>query len=202
MTATSEPAAAAPEPARHSFVLPRTVALVGLMGVGKTTIGKRLAEHFELPFVDADEEIEKAAGQSIADIFAHYGETGFRDGEQRVIARLLESPTQILATGGGALTHPLTRQRLKAKAITVWLKTDLKVLARRVANRPHRPLLKDRSPMEVLKEHAKNRYPLYEIADVTVDTGDQSHTRAVEMVLEALRSYLDTHPANTPGKPT
>lgn len=193
MTAKSEPAAAAPEPARPTFVLPKTVALVGLMGVGKTTIGRRLADYFDLPFVDADEEIEKAAGQSVADIFARYGETGFRDGEQRVIARLLDSPVQILATGGGALTHPLTRERLKKKAITLWLKTDLKVLARRVANKPHRPLLRDRSPMDVLKEHAKNRYPLYETADVVVDTGDQSHAKAVEMVVEALRRFVDTH---------
>ena len=191
MTATSSPAAAAPEPERPSFILPKTVALVGLMGVGKTTIGKRLAEQFALPFVDADEEIEKAAGQSIADIFAHYGEQGFRDGEQRVIARLLDSPVHILATGGGALTSAKTRECLKAKAITVWLKTDLKVLARRVANRPHRPLLKDRSPMEVLKEHARTRYPLYEIADVVVDTGDQSHARAVDMVLKALHAHLE-----------
>lgn len=188
MTGKIEPAG---EPAAPPFALPRTVALVGLMGVGKTTIGRRLADAFALPFVDADEEIEKAAGQSIADIFARYGEQGFRDGEQRVIARLLDDPVQILATGGGALTHALTRERLKAKAITVWLKTDLDVLARRVANRPHRPLLKDRNPMDVLKDHAKARYPLYEIADVTVDTGDQSHGRAVETVIAALRAFVE-----------
>ncbi len=187
MTAPAIPAEAAPRP---QFTLPRTVALVGLMGVGKTTIGKRLAEHFGLPFVDADEEIEKAAGQSIADIFAHYGEAGFRDGEQKVIARLLDAPVQILATGGGALTNALTRERLKEKAITVWLKTDLKVLARRVANKPHRPLLKDRDPMEVLKDHVDKRYPLYGMADVVVDTGDNSHGRAMEMVLDALYAHI------------
>lgn len=187
MTASASPAEASPRP---HFTLPRTVALVGLMGVGKTTIGKRLADHFGLPFVDADEEIEKAAGQSIADIFANYGEAGFRDGEQKVIARLLDSPVQILATGGGALTHPLTRERLKEKAITVWLKTDIKVLARRVANKPHRPLLKDRDPIEVLKDHVKNRYPLYEMADVVVDTGDNSHGRSLDMVLDALHAHV------------
>lgn len=191
MTATDPARAPAPAP-RPQFVLPRTVALVGLMGVGKTTIGKRLAEHFGLPFTDADEEIEKAAGRSIADIFAQYGEQGFRDGEQRVISRLLDAPVHILATGGGALTQPLTRERLKAKAITVWLKTDLKVLARRVANRPHRPLLKDRNPMDVLKDHARTRYPLYEIADLVVDTGDHPHGRAVDMVLAALKAHVDT----------
>ncbi len=161
------------------------------MGVGKTTIGRRLADHFHLPFVDADEEIEKAAGRSIADIFAEFGEAGFRDGEQRVIARLLDEPARILATGGGALTHPLTRERLKEKAITVWLRTDIKVLARRVANKPHRPLLKDRDPIDVLKEHVKTRYPLYEMADIVVDTGDQSHAKALEQVLDALKRHLD-----------
>lgn len=191
MTATDPDRAPEAAPRPH-FILPKTVALVGLMGVGKTTIGKRLAEHFALPFTDADEEIEKAAGRSIADIFAQYGEKGFRDGEQRVIARLLDAPVHILATGGGALIHPLTRERLKAKAITVWLKTDLKVLARRVANRPHRPLLKDRNPMDVLKDHVKTRYPFYEIADVVVDTGDQPHGRAVDMVLAALKAHVES----------
>ena len=192
MTTRPEPVPAAEPPPRPSFTLPKTIALVGLMGVGKTTIGRRLAEAFALPFVDADEEIEKAAGQPIADIFSNYGEQGFRDGEQRVIARLLDAPAQILATGGGALTHPLTRERLKSKAITVWLKTDLNVLARRVANKPHRPLLKDREPLDVLAEQAQKRYPLYEIADIVVDTGDQPHARAVDMVIEALRVHVET----------
>ena len=193
MNPKPQPAAAPAVPsARPAFTLPRTVALIGLMGVGKTTIGKRLAEAFALPFTDADEEIEKAAGQSIADIFANYGEQGFRDGEQRVIARLLDSPVQILATGGGALISRLTRERLKTRAITLWLKTDLAVLARRVANRPHRPLLKDRDAMEVLQEHVRTRYPLYEVADIVVDTGDQPHARAVEMVIDALKTHVES----------
>lgn len=198
MTAKPEPAVpgAHPgqQPVRASFTLPKTVALVGLMGVGKTTIGRRLAEAFALPFVDADDEIEKAAGQPISDIFANYGEKGFRDGEQRVIARLLDGPTQILATGGGALTSQATRDRLKAKAITIWLKTDLNVIARRVANRSHRPLLRDRDPMDVLNEHVKTRYPLYGIADIVVDTGDQPHGRAVDMVIGALKTHLEGRP--------
>jgi shikimate kinase len=189
MTPPSEPAPAE-TPARPNFSLPRTVALVGLMGAGKTTIGRRLAEHFSLPFVDADEEIEKAAGQSIADIFAQYGEDGFRDGEQRVIARLLDEPTHILATGGGALIRPQTRERLKAKAITVWLRSDIKVLARRIANKPHRPLVANRNPLDVLKDHVKTRYPLYEMADITVDTGDQPHAKALEIVLDALQAFV------------
>ena len=186
MTAVPEPASSG----RPVFALPRTVALVGLMGVGKTTIGRRLAEYFHLPFVDADEEIERAAGQSIPDIFARHGEAYFRDGEQRVIARLLDGPVQILATGGGAMTHEKTRENLKDRAVTVWLRTDLKVLARRVANRPHRPLLKDRDPMEVLKEHVAKRYPFYEQADIAVDTGDHPHGRALDLVLDALYNHI------------
>ncbi|MDC7675298.1 shikimate kinase [Asticcacaulis machinosus] len=176
---------------RPRFDLPRPLVLVGLMGVGKTTVGRRLADHFGLPFRDADEEIEKAAGQSIADIFATLGEPAFRDGEHRVIARLVDEGPQVLATGGGAFMHPQTRDLLKQKAIVVWLKTDLKVLARRVANKPHRPLLKDRDPMEVLREHEKNRYPHYAEAHLTIDTGDQSHARSVDLVLEALKTHLD-----------
>jgi shikimate kinase len=189
MTSPTDPAPA-DVPARPSFTLPRTVALVGLMGAGKTTIGRRLAEHFSLPFVDADEEIEKAAGQSIADIFSKYGEDSFRDGEQRVIARLLDDPVHILATGGGALIRPQTRERLKAKAITLWLRADIKVLARRIANKPHRPLVANRNPLDVLKDHVTTRYPLYETADIVVDTGDQPHAKAVELVLDALQAFV------------
>lgn len=168
----------------------KPIVLVGLMGVGKTTVGRRLADHLGLKFVDADEEIEKAAGQSISDIFANFGEQGFRDGEHRVIARLLDEGPMVLATGGGAMTHDMTRERLKEKAITVWLKTDLTVLARRVANRSHRPLLKDKDPMEVLNLHVKTRYPLYETADFAIDTGDFPHAKAVELVTSGLKSFL------------
>ncbi|WKL56200.1 shikimate kinase [Asticcacaulis sp. ZE23SCel15] len=178
---------------RPRFDLPKPLVLVGLMGVGKTTVGRRLADHFSLPFRDADEEIEKAAGQSIANIFSSLGEANFRDGEHRVILRLIDEGPQVLATGGGAFMHAQTRAALKDKAIVVWLKTDLKVLARRVANKPHRPLLKDRDPMDVLREHETNRYPFYAEAHLTVETGDQSHARSVDLVLEALKTYLDTH---------
>ncbi|MFT3996872.1 MAG: shikimate kinase [Asticcacaulis sp.] len=173
------------------LILPRPVALIGLMGVGKTTVGRRLADALAVPFRDADEEIEKAAGLSVSDIFAAYGEAGFRDGEQKVIARLLDEGPHILATGGGAFVQPATREVIKQKAVTVWLRTDLRVIARRVANRNHRPLLRDRDPMEVLREHEKNRYPFYAQADITVDTGDQSHARSVELVLEALKAFLE-----------
>lgn len=175
------------------LTLDRPIALVGLMGVGKTTIGKRLAELLRVPFRDADEEIERSAGQSITDIFANYGEAGFRDGEQKVIARLLDQGPHILATGGGAFVQPGTREIIKQKAITIWLKTDLRVLARRVANRSHRPLLHNRNPMDVLREHEKNRYPFYALADLTVDTGDVSHAKSVERVITALKDHLEKH---------
>lgn len=199
MTAAPDPApdstsGAAHGRARPAFTLPKTVALIGLMGVGKTTIGRRLADHFGLPFVDADEEIERAAGQSIADMFTQYGEAYFRDGEQRVISRLLDEPVKILATGGGAMTNAKTRANLKDRAITIWLRTDIKVLARRVAGRSHRPLLKDKDPMEVLKDHVQKRYPFYEQADIVVDTGDHSHGRALDLVLDALHAHLQSQP--------
>lgn len=174
------------------FTLTRPVALVGLMGVGKTTVGRRLADALMVPFRDADEEIEKAAGLTVADIFAAFGEPGFRDGEQKVISRLLDEGPHILATGGGAFVQPVTRDIIRQKAITVWLKTDLKVLARRVANKPHRPLIYNRDPMEVLREHEQNRYPHYALADITVDTGDQSHAKSVETVLSAIKAFVET----------
>lgn len=170
--------------------LQKPLVLVGLMGVGKTTIGRRLAEALILRFVDADEEIEKAAGQPISEIFAQWGEQGFRDGEHRVIARLVDEGPCVLATGGGALTHEATRTLLAEKAVTLWLKTDLEVLARRVANKPHRPLLKDKDPLEVLKAQALARFPFYETAHLSVDTGDHPHARAVQLVLEVLDSHL------------
>jgi shikimate kinase len=170
--------------------LEKPVALVGLMGVGKTTIGRRLADSTGVRFLDADEEIEKAAALSVADIFSSYGESGFRDGEQKVIARLLEEGPQILATGGGAFVQAQTREVIRNRAITVWLKTDLKVIARRVANKTHRPLLHNRDPMDVLKEHEEKRYPFYALADITVDTGDHSHAKSVDLVLNALSEFL------------
>ncbi|HEX4742461.1 MAG TPA: shikimate kinase [Caulobacteraceae bacterium] len=169
----------------------KTIALVGLMGVGKSTIGRRLALALEMPFRDADAEIEAAAGQSISDIFADLGEPAFRDGERRVIARLLGEPPHVLATGGGAFAQPLTRELLHAKALTVWLKADLPILARRVARRDHRPLLVGRDPMEVLEAHARDRYPAFATAHLTVEVGDFPHQVAVEAVIAA----LERHPA-------
>ena len=165
---------------------PRTIALVGLMGVGKSSVGRRLARALNLPFHDADEEIEQAAGRKVSDIFAELGEPEFRAGEHRVIARLLRGPPHVLATGGGAYLHPETRKILRESALTVWLKCDLEVLARRVARRDSRPLLRGKDPMEVLKAQAEARYPFYAEADITVETGEASHLDSVDAILKAL----------------
>jgi len=168
----------------------KPLVLVGLMGVGKTTVGRRLADLLGLQFLDADDEIEKAAGQSISDIFVYYGEQAFRDGEQKVIERLLDQGPIILATGGGALISEKTRQNLKDRAITIWLCTELDILAKRVAHRGHRPLLQGKDPLEVLKAQAAARFQHYEGADLKIDTGDSPHARAVEFILKGLESYF------------
>lgn len=171
----------------------RTIALVGLMGVGKSSVGRRLANALEMPFRDADSEVELAAGRSIADIFAELGEPAFREGERRVIARLLDEPPHVLATGGGAFIDPKTRALVKQKAISVWLKTDLEVLAKRVARKDVRPLLVGKDPLQVLKAQAEARYPAYAEADVTVETGDAAHHVSVEQLLRALCAYVEEH---------
>ena len=168
----------------------RTIVLVGLMGVGKSSVGRRLAAALDLPFRDADNEVEAAAGRSIPEIFAEMGEPAFRDGERRVIARLLDEPPHVLATGGGAFANPETRALIKDRAIAVWLKADLELLARRVSRKDGRPLLKGRDPMDVLREHASLRYPAYGEAHLTVETGDTAHGVAVEAVIQGLRGYL------------
>lgn len=171
--------------------LPRkTIALVGLMGVGKSSVGRRLGAALGLPFVDADTEVEAAAGRTIPEIFAAYGEPAFRDGERRVIARLLEGEPHVLATGGGAFVNDETRALIKEKAISIWLKADLEVLARRVGRKDNRPLVKGRDPMEVLREQAEVRYPCYAQADITVQTGDTPHQEAVAAILEALKAHF------------
>ncbi len=164
----------------------RTVALVGLMGVGKTSIGRRLAQRLGLPFVDADAEIEAAAGCSVEDIFERHGEAAFRDGERRVIARLLNEPPQVLATGGGAFMDPATRALMRARAVTVWLRADLELMLARVARRNNRPLLKTGEPRAVLERLIAARYPIYAEADIAVDSVDGPPEATVERVLAAL----------------
>jgi len=169
----------------------RTIALVGLMGSGKSSIGRRLAATLEMPFRDADAEVEAAAGQTVSEIFATLGEAAFRDGERKVIARLLEGPPHVLATGGGAFINDETRALIQHKAVSIWLKVDLQVLVRRVGRKDTRPLLTGRDPAVVLGELAQARYPVYAQADITVETGDTPHKAAVEAVIAALRNHLE-----------
>lgn len=168
----------------------RTIALVGLMGVGKSTVGRRLAQRLGLPFVDGDDAIETAARMTVSEIFAQLGEAEFRAGEARVMRRLLEGPPIVLATGGGAVLNPETRELMKAHATSVWLRADLKVVAQRVQRRDTRPLLRGKDPLVALSAMAEVRYPVYEAtADVTVDVGAGAHAQAVEAILSALNDY-------------
>ena len=167
----------------------RTITLVGLMGSGKSSVGKRLAQALDLPFRDADDEVETAAGRSIPEIFDQLGEPAFRDGERRVIARLLEGPPIVLATGGGAFMNAETRELIKTRSVSVWLKADLPILAKRVARKESRPLLTGKDPMAVLTEQAAVRYPAYAQADITVETGDTAHQVSVDQVMRALTDW-------------
>jgi shikimate kinase len=178
---------------RYEPLRRRTIALVGLMGVGKSSVGRRLANALSLPFRDADNEVEAAAGRSIPDIFTELGEAAFREGERRVIARLLEGPPHVLATGGGAFMNPETRKLIRAQAVSVWLKTDLDVLAKRVSRKNTRPLIADRDPMEVLTAQAQARYPIYGEADLVVETGDAPHHTTVDQVIQALSAFHEAH---------
>jgi shikimate kinase len=188
-----------PAPPR-SALRHKTIVLVGLMGVGKSSVGRRLATALDLPFRDADTEVEAAAGRTIPEIFAEMGEPAFRDGERRVIARLLDEPPHVLATGGGAFANPETRALIKDKAVAVWLKADLELLARRVGRKEGRPLLKNRDPLMVLREHAQARYPAYGEAHVIVETGDTAHGVAVEAVIQALHAHL-ARPSSPESEP-
>lgn len=169
----------------------KTIVLVGLAGVGKSSVGRRLAAALRLPFHDADAEVEAAAGRPIPEIFEQFGEGAFREGERRVIARLLAGPPHVLATGGGAFMHPQTRALVKEKAISVWLKTDVEILARRVARKDNRPLFTGRDPLVVLGEHAAARYPAYAEADVVIETGDTPHQIAVDAIIAALEARAE-----------
>lgn len=180
---------AAPE--TMSTALPqaqRPIVLVGLMGVGKSTVGRRLAARLKLPFADADQEIEKAAGLSIPEIFARYGEAGFRDGERRVIARLVDTVPRVVATGGGAFMHDETRALILDRAIAVWLDADLDVLADRVRRRNDRPLLVGRDPREVLAELAAKRNPVYAQAHIHIHSKPLPHEATVQAILAAMRT--------------
>ena len=164
----------------------RVIVLVGLMGAGKSTIGRRLAERLDFPFIDADHEIESAAGKSIAEIFADHGEDYFRDGERKVIARLLDGGACVLATGGGAYINDETRELIRKKGVSVWLKAELPLLMSRVSRRSNRPLLQSDDPQAVMRRLMEERYPIYSTADVTVLSRDVAHSAIVNDVIKGL----------------
>lgn len=176
--------------APSGLVPDRSIVLVGLMGAGKSSVGRRLAARLNLSFVDADKEIEDAAGCTISEFFARFGEEEFRRGERRVIQRLLDGPPIVLATGGGAFMADDTREAIRRRGISVWLKADLDVLFERVSKRPGRPLLEQQDPLAVLKALMDKRYPIYALADITVESRRGPIENTVERAYEALQAHL------------
>jgi len=172
----------------------RTVVLVGLMGVGKSAVGRRLARRLDLPFIDADAEIEAAAGNSIEELFRQHGEAEFRAGERRVIARLLEGEPHVLATGGGAFMDPATRSLVKARGISIWLNADLNTLVERVSRRSNRPLLKNGDARQTLSDLMAVRNPVYAEADITVASVDRPLGEMTVRVADALQDWIASHP--------
>ena len=202
MSETAAPAQANPtqETDITSALGRRSVVLVGMMGAGKSTIGRRLAARLHLPFLDADIEIEAAAGMSIPDIFETHGEAYFRDGEARVIARLLDGGPAVIATGGGAVMREETRDRIRNKAVSIWLKADLDVIMKRVRRRADRPLLQTEDPTGTVSRLLEAREPVYATADLTIGSRDVPHERIVDECVDALRARLC--PAAPPAQPT
>ena len=168
----------------------RPLVMVGMMGAGKSSVGRRLATRLGMPFVDADAEIEKAANASISEIFDRHGEPYFRDGERRVIQRLLEGEAKVLATGGGAFIHPETRATIKAQAISIWLKADRDVLMSRVRRRSNRPLLRAGEPAEVIDQLLAERSPFYAEANIHIQSRDVAHDAVIDDILTTLADYL------------
>jgi len=192
MPETTSPAnASATQEARITAALgARSIVLVGMMGAGKSTIGRRLSSRLGMPFLDADAEIEAAAGMSIPDIFESRGEPDFRDGEARVIARLLDSGPAVLATGGGAFMRKETRDRIRDKAVSIWLKVDADIIMRRVKRRSDRPLLQTADPEATVGRLISEREPVYRQADLTIASRDVPHEKIVEECIEALHGFL------------
>jgi shikimate kinase len=174
----------------------RSIVLVGLMGVGKSTVGRRLAKRLGLPFVDSDAEIEKAADQKIADIFDRFGEAGFRDGERRVIMRVIGGAPKVVATGGGAFMDERTRALILERCVAIWLDADAATLAERVSRRDHRPLLRGKDPEPFLRELATVRNPFYAEAHLHIKSQSMPHDRAVERIVEALAGWEARHRAD------
>lgn len=174
-------------------VISNPVVMVGLMGAGKSTVGRRLASVLNLPFIDSDQEIVDAAGCSISDIFETYGEDIFRDLEKRVMLRLVSSEPCIIATGGGAFVQPEIRSAIKEKALSIWLRAELPILVERVSRRDNRPLLKTGDKGEILKKLMNERYPIYAEADIVIDSGDGAHEAVVETIISALKDWKKKH---------
>ena len=189
-TTTPAPATATQEAEILAALGKRLIVLVGMMGAGKSTIGRRLAARLNLPFVDADIEIEAAAGMTIPEIFELHGEPHFRDGEARVIARLLEGGPAVLATGGGSFMREDTRRRVAEKAVSIWLKADPDIILRRVRRRADRPLLQTADPAATVSRLLSEREPVYQHADVTIASRDVPHDKIVDECLDALRDRL------------
>src|SRR6202165_4370881 len=204
MPDTATPAGAStPQDAEITAALgTRSVVLVGMMGAGKSTIGRRLSARLRLPFLDADTEIEAAAGMSIPDIFETRGEPQFRDGEARVIARLLDSGPAVLATGGGAFMREETRGRIGAKAVSIWLKADADIIMRRVRRRADRPLLQTPDPAATVGRLMSEREPVYQRADLTIWSREVPHEKIVDECIEGLHALLcgGGGPKETPGR--
>ena len=173
-----------------ALVLPKTLVLVGMMGAGKSSIGWRIAQKLDVPFNDTDQEVERAAGCSVADIFETWGEKAFRDAERRVIKRLLSAKVQVISTGDGAFIDTESRKLIKENAISLWLRADPSILYERVSRRDTRPLLFEGDPKEILEEMIERRYPIYAEADLTVESNDVAHEATLERVMEILKNHL------------
>ena len=173
----------------RGWCVSKSIVLVGMMGAGKTAVGKKLAKRLDIPFLDADHEIEAAADATVSEIFARHGEAAFRDGERRVIARLLEGPRAVIATGGGAFMNAETRAQVKAQGVSVWLRAGLETLVKRTARRDTRPLLRDGNPREILERLMAERHPVYAEADIVIDTTDGPTEQTVDAVSKGLKAF-------------
>jgi shikimate kinase len=173
---------------------PKTVVLVGMMGAGKTTVGRRLAPRLGLPFFDADSEIEKAAGMSVSELFEAHGEKSFREGEARVIKRLLDGPPHVLATGGGAVISTQTRAAIRERALSIWVRADVETLARRATRRDTRPLLRTGDPVETLRHLAAEREAYYAEADIHVDSQPGPHALTVDLIVSLIADHIKATP--------
>lgn len=197
----SEGAILTPEDGRSlaERLVGRSIVFIGLMGAGKTAIGRRVAAELDLPFVDSDHEIERASRMTVPELFERYGEPEFRALEQRVIQRVLESGPQVLSTGGGAFMNEQTRQLIACHGISIWLKAELDVLFARVSKKQNRPLLKTENPRDTLEQLMNDRYPIYAAADLTVHTRDERKDIIVTEVIDALSAHLGQAGGSSPS---